>query len=114
MGSGDIGTNGSVHYTITHDDASSGKPIYKDHDPIRYDQIGRGTGGTPKDHPGYLAVRMRFPDAAAARIALDAAVASAGAVPGGNGVYVTCLVPAVTPQRMDPEADPFYEVRVDW
>lgn len=114
MGSGAFGTNGSVHYTITHDDTPGSKPNYKDADPIPPDAVGRGSGGTPKGHPGYLAVRMRFPNDAAARNALAAAAASIGAVPGGGGIYVTCLVPAVTPTRQNPDADPFYEVRVDW
>jgi hypothetical protein len=113
MGNGEFGSNGSVHYSIRDDDSPAAPPKYTERDPIPYDQIGRGTGGG-KGHPGFLAVRMRFPDAAAARSALTAAIATIGSVTGGNGIYATCMVPVVTPVRPNADADPFNEVKVDW
>jgi hypothetical protein len=114
MGSGEIGSNGSVHYTFKHDDSPGGPAHYKDYDPIPYDRIGRGTGGQPKIHPASFAVRMRFKDAVEAGNALKAAAGTMASVPGGGGIYVTCFVPAVAPPRPTPDADPFFEIKIDW
>jgi len=113
MGSGDIGSNGSVHYSISHNDSPGAPGHYKDYDPIPSGDIGRGSNGG-KNHPGTFAVRMRFPDVASATNALNAAIATASTVPNGNGIYVTCLVPVVAPPRTDPALNPFYEINVDW
>jgi hypothetical protein len=113
MGSGDIGSNGSVHYTLRHNDTPNTPAHFKDADPIAPGEIGRGSNGV-KNHPGYFAVRMRFPDVAAATNALNAAITTAGPVVGGGGIYVTCLVPVVTPTRTDPALNPFYEINIDW
>src|SRR5215216_4605883 len=113
MGSGDIGSNGSVHYSFNHNDSPGNPAHVKDADPIPFGQIGRGSNGG-KNHVGFFAVRMRFPDTAAARNALNAAIATAGPAAGGAGVYVTCLVPVVTPSRTDPGLNPYNEVKIDW
>ena len=113
MGSGDIGSNGSVHYTITHNDTPATPAHFKDADPIAAGQIGRGSNGG-KNHPGFFSVRMRFPDVAAATTALNAAVAAAATLPGAGGIYVTCLVPVVTPIRTDPAQNPYSEIKIDW
>ena len=113
MGSGDIGSNGSVHYTLSHNDTPATPAHFKDVDPIPPGQIGRGSNGT-KNHPGFFAVRMRFPNVTAATNALNAAIAGAGTVPGGGEIYVTCLVPVVTPTRTNPDQNPYYEINIDW
>src|SRR5258706_9135956 len=112
MGNGEFGSNGSVHYTIKDDDSPAAPPKYTERDPIPYDQIGRGSGGA-KAHPGFLAVRMRFPDANAARNALTSAAATVGTVTGGGAVFVACMAPAAPPIRPDPGATPSNGAKAD-
>jgi hypothetical protein len=97
MGSGDFGSNGSVHWNVRHTGPGAGQSSGKD--PIPFTQIGNGGG-----HGGSFRVRMRFASVAAAQTALSNAQVN------GQGV-VTLLVPKEEPQRSQPGAP---EIEVDW
>jgi hypothetical protein len=113
MGSGEIGSNGSVHQFVRYDDGGGG-PAQHSVDPIQYNRIGLGTGGPGKNHQGAFAVRMRFKTKGEAEAALEAAKTTITGLPGAGGVYATCMVPVVNPKRQNEDDDPFLEVRVDW
>ena len=96
MGSGDFGSNGSVHWNVRH--TGSGQPV-RSVDPVPYDDIGNEGG-----HRDFFRVTLKFEDGAAARTALDKAKIT------GNGI-ATILVPKIVPQRTSPVPP---EVSVDW
>ena len=97
MGSGDFGSNGSVHWNIRHTGPGAGQ--FNGNDPIPYDQIGNGGG-----HARSFRLRLRFPDESAAKTALS----NAQVTPQG---VVTLLVPKIEPMRPNPGQA---EIEVDW
>ena len=104
MGSGDFGSNGSVHWNVRHTPSNSGQvpgPVYGNRDPIPFDDIGRTAG-----HLDSFRLTLKFPDEGIARAALTAALASVQ--PNG---YATLDVPKVQPKRSSPVPP---EISIDW
>ena len=95
MGSGDFGSDGSVHWNVRH--TGSGQPVHSV-DPVPYADIGNEGG-----HGGFFRVILRFESETAARSALGNAQFA------GNGI-ATILVPKM-PERNNPVPP---EVKVDW
>jgi hypothetical protein len=98
MGSGDFGSNGSVHWHIQHTAGGGGGA---GNDPVDYDDIGESGG-----HKKFFRVRLKFPDEASAKAAL--ANANTKVTPQG---VVTIDVPKTEPKRQTPNPP---EVSVRW
>jgi hypothetical protein len=103
MGSGEIGSNGSVHWRISYNE--QGVADHVDYDTKPYDQIGKGKPNG--DHPGHIRVTARFKTANAASAAL------AGAQKG-NTLVIDIPVRPFNEVQNGPGNPNDWEVRVDW
>jgi hypothetical protein len=118
MGSGNFGTNASMHWAVSHSDRTGDTPI-TGRDPISVDLIGEGTNGTGgsagKGHRGFLRVRLRFTGQAGRRSLADL-LAFLGANAPTDDYELDIRVPTV-PRTMDEITKGTkgpWEVRVDW
>jgi hypothetical protein len=117
MGSGGFGTNESMHWTISHSDASEDTPI-SGRDPIPVSWIGKGSNGTSpgdKDHEGFLRVRLRF-TGADGRESLGELLEYLKEHPPTDDYRLTIDVPMIrrTRAEMAREKKDNWEVRIDW
>jgi hypothetical protein len=133
MGNGEVIGNGSVHWTIQHDDKPGGKRLKAraegnvDHDVLGDDEVNVYDGargcdpiaadavGGAKGHRGKFRVTLRFKTRVEAEAAVKQATQIANA-PGG-GFEILLDVPVHTPHRTKDDAKnrrPPAEVRVDW
>src|SRR5712671_4086608 len=122
MGSGDFGSNGSMHWQVNYSDVN-GQPDHLD-----YDNTKRHPGGPPDVPPpnrpdigagkagsGLLRVTIRFNSPPDARRVLNDALANLQAAPA-NTKDVTLDVPirGFRPQRPNPANRDEWEIGVDW
>ena len=98
MGSGEFGSNGSVHWRVVHTADQTNAGFVHGRDP--------NTSGGPVNTSGMFRVKLRFPTDDAAREALKNAAA------GAKGGFVYVLVPAI--KRQNENQDPPWEIHVDW
>jgi hypothetical protein len=94
MGSGDIGSNGSVHFREVFDDAKPQEVNVYTLDPIDPNLIGTGSNGQKK-HKGSFKVLLRFADFPSAEAALAEARRELEQQRDRVPVIVPVLVPAV-------------------
>jgi hypothetical protein len=104
MGYGEFGTNGSMHWNVSHDSDAS-VPTIRGIDPE--DKVGRSTGGQR-----VLDVRLRFASIEEARKKFDEALEGCGRMRHAQGIYVTVEVPVVP--RRSAQSNANWEIRVDW
>lgn len=125
MGDGEFSGNGSVYWSIDHEDGADLK--VKTNDPNRppkngttnvhtktkangRDPIPIADVGKKKGHPGRFRVKLRFESNAAAQGARNGATVSQDAA---TGAWTLALdVPVIA--RNNPDDDPPSEIRVDW
>lgn len=132
MGYGEYSGNGSVHWSVVHEDSRGQvkklrgklKPNPSDpalpspgsnevnvddaaegHDDLRFGDIGVRQG-----HRGAFRIRLRFPTREAAVAAAEAA--AKGIEQSGGGYFLVIDVPAIN--RETPKVNPPAEVRVQW
>ena len=123
MGDGEFSGNGSVYWSIDHEDGADLKVKTNDsnrppkngttnvhvktkangRDPIPVADVGRVKG-----HPGKFRVTLRFQSETAAR---DAA---RGATPVYDGTVWTLVLDVPAIERQNPDDAPASEIRVDW
>jgi hypothetical protein len=124
MGGGEFIGNGSVYWSVDHEDGAdlkvkmndSNRPpkngstnVHTKKKANGRDPIPVGDVGKKKGHPGNFRVTLRFPSERAAQ------AAASGAKPSGNDAVGWTLVfdvPVIG--RDDPDDSPASEVRVDW
>jgi hypothetical protein len=133
MGNGEVIGNGSVHWTIQHDDSPGGKRLVAraegniEHDVLGNDEVNvydgaRGCDPIPvanvgegKGHRGKFRVKLRFKVLKDAQDALGQALKSIG---NEAGLFVVEIdVPVYTPPRSKSDVRngrPPAEVRIDW
>jgi hypothetical protein len=125
MGNGEVSGNGSVYWSIDHEDGADLKVKDKDssrppkngstnvhtktkamgRDPIRVDDVGKKKG-----HTGRFRVKLRFESNAAAQ---DAAKGATPFFDSVTGMWTLVLdIPVIA--RDEPDDGPASEVRVDW
>jgi hypothetical protein len=85
MGSGDFGSNGSVHWRVKYSDVVGNPPDHLDYDNTKKHpgQPFNSTDARPmigsNGHPGKFRIRARYPNHGLAQAALNAAQAGFGA-----------------------------------
>ena len=105
MGSGEIGSNGSVHWKVTYDDNA----ISADH--MDYDDaVVHGQIGKSKNHAGTFRVTARFNNETEARQALKDLQARFAKNPG-NIIYLDV---DLRPKKKKPGPSHEWELRIDW
>ena len=109
MGSGDFGSNGSVHWRINYKE--NGPADHVDFDDKKHDQIGLGKGAG-KDHEGTFRVTARYRTHDQAADALEAAKKRLGAT--GTVVELDVDVRPFASVETDPGDPQTWEVKVDW
>ena len=114
MGSGQVGSNNSVHYAFVHDDISN-VPVVKGRDPINYDNIGMGSNNG-KNHPGEFLVRLRYDRFIVAQAQLQPEPARIQALALGPNaqVFVNLRVPTTFPGRQNENQNLPLEIQIDW
>jgi len=122
MGDGEFSGNGSVYWSIDHEDGADLK--VKTNDPNRppkngstnvhtktkangRDPIPVADVGKKKGHPGKFRLTLRFQNEDAARDA-------AGATPVFDGTVWTLVLDVPAIARQNPDDAPASEIRVDW
>ena len=126
MGTGQVGSDGSVHWVVAYDDVSHA-PISGGADPLAHGNIGHGGNGPDKGHGGTFRLSLRFDSAQAAANALGNALralpgigvadlnrALAGVAAGGAGFVATLDVPVTLPRRANPMSNLPWEIVIDW
>jgi hypothetical protein len=119
MGSGDIGSNGSVHWMISYTDVVGAPPDHKD-----WDDSKRHPGGPPdarpeigagKAGPGLLRVTLRFNSPVeATRVLTDALAALKAAPPNTTNVTLDVPIRGYRPQAPNAANRNDWEIGVDW
>jgi|1185.fasta_scaffold597352_1 hypothetical protein len=104
MGSGDIGSNGSVHWKVTYDDNA----ISADH--MDYDEMDHKTIGLDKGHPGKFRLTARFQSIEDAEQALGDIAKRFKNTPSKE-IYLDVNV---RPERPKPGPSHEWEIRIDW
>jgi hypothetical protein len=109
MGFGEFGSNESMHWKVTDNDAVTPADQIDD---IAYDNIGKGKGGgAEKKHHKFIQVRLRFNNVQE----FEAAVSKAIKEPQAEGYFVYIDVPVVFPKRNKQQMKELrWEVKVDW
>jgi|SRR6187401_708486 hypothetical protein len=105
MGSGDIGSNGSVHWKVTYDDDA----ISADH--MDYDNVLKHKDiGKSKGHTGKFRVTARFNSEKEAGQAIRELAARFAKVPSST----IFLDVNTRPQKPKPGPSHEWEIRIDW
>ena len=119
MGSGDIGTNGSVHWQINYTD-TVGVPDHKDLDDTKKHPGKPGADPRPpigdgKAGSGLLRVTLRFNNPAEARKILGDALASLQGGPANiRAVTIDLPIRGFRPNAPNPANRDEWEIGVDW
>jgi hypothetical protein len=116
MGSGEFGSNGSVHWRVNHKD--TGNPNHNDVDNSKKhpannnpDKSVIGSGGK-KNHPGAFRITARYATNAQAQEALAAAERKLAA--GGTELELDVQLRPYDDVKNSPGPSDFWEIRVDW
>jgi hypothetical protein len=104
MGSGEFGSNGSVHWKVSYDDDAS----YADH--VDYDELRHTKIGKKKKHPGKFRVTARYETVADARKALKEAQARFKKTPS----RILHLDVDAREEQPNPGPSHDWELRIDW
>lgn len=125
MGSGEVSGNGSVYWTIDHEesvdlrvsDNNSSRPpktgetnVHTKRKAQGRDAIQVGDVGRKKGHTGKFRVKLRFESNAAAQ---DAVRGASPFFDSAAGMWTIVVDVPVVP-RQDPDDGPPSEVRIDW
>ncbi|HKY22317.1 MAG TPA: hypothetical protein VJM31_13975 [Vicinamibacterales bacterium] len=118
MGSGNFGTNESMHWAVSHSDRA-GDTTITGRDPIPVELIGEGTDGkgnsAGKGHRGYLRVRLRFTGQGGRKSLADLLAYLSKNAPTDD-YELDIRVPAIprTQEEITKGTKGPWEVRVDW
>ena len=105
MGSGEFGSNGSVHWKVTYEDGNG--PAHVDWDTRRYEDVGRTKG-----HPRMFRVTARYRNYQQARAALQRALARLQTSDGDRNVVE--LDVNLRKKQRTPGTTDAWEIKVDW
>jgi hypothetical protein len=102
MGSGEFGSNGSVHWKIVHTADEAHQGFVRGRDPSIPGNM-KGLHVVPK----FFTLRLRFPTERAARLALEEALKSVD-----RDGHALVRVPAIS--RDQPDENLPWEIKVEW
>lgn len=118
MGSGDFGSDGSVHWNVKYSDASADPPKYVEHDDTKKHPDKPGNDPRPpigdgKAGSGLFRVTIRCKDAAEAEKLLNDAIARRQ-LASSSDVVIDFPIKAYRPNFPNPKNRNEWEISVDW